>query len=134
LRIGPGETYGLLGPNGAGKTTTIRMVCGLLTPDSGSVTVAGQQVHGARGLRGRELIGYVPQDVALYPDLTARENLRFFGRMYRMRGAALARRVDEVLELVDLAERGDERVESFSGGMRRRLNIGAGLLHRPTLR
>ena len=133
LRIKPGETYGLLGPNGAGKTTTIRMVCGLLAPDAGEVTVAGQPVHGARGLRGRELIGYVPQDVALYPDLSARENLRFFGRMYRMRGAALARRVDEVLELVDLAERGNERVESFSGGMRRRLNIGAGLLHRPTL-
>jgi ABC-2 type transport system ATP-binding protein len=133
LRIAPGETYGLLGPNGAGKTTTIRMVCGLLTPDAGSVAVAGRSLRGASGLRARELIGYVPQDVALYPDLTARENLRFFGRMYRLRGAELARRVSEVLELIDLAGRGDERVESFSGGMRRRLNIGAGLLHRPTL-
>jgi ABC-2 type transport system ATP-binding protein len=133
LRIAPGETYGLLGPNGAGKTTTIRMVCGLLAPDAGSVIVAGRPMRGAEGLRARELIGYVPQDVALYPDLTARENLRFFGRMYRLRGARLDRRVDEVLELVDLAERGNDRVESFSGGMRRRLNIGAGLLHRPTL-
>jgi ABC-2 type transport system ATP-binding protein len=133
LRIAPGETYGLLGPNGAGKTTTIRMVCGLLTPDTGSVVIAGRPMRGAGGYRVRELIGYVPQDVALYPDLTARENLRFFGRMYRLRAAALTRRVDEVLNLVDLTERGDDRVESFSGGMRRRLNIGAGLLHRPTL-
>ena len=132
LRIGPGETYGLLGPNGAGKSTTIRMVCGLLRPDAGTVTVAGRPMRGA-GLAARALIGYVPQEVALYPDLTARENLRLFGRMYRLRGARLARRIDEVLELVGLTERAGDRVESFSGGMRRRLNIGAGLLHRPTL-
>ncbi|HEU5471403.1 MAG TPA: ABC transporter ATP-binding protein [Actinophytocola sp.] len=133
LRIAPGETYGLLGPNGAGKTTVIRMVCGLLRPDAGTVVVAGRTMSAAGGLRARELIGYVPQEVALYPDLTARENLRFFGRMYRLRGARLNRRVEAVLELVDLTERAGERVESFSGGMRRRLNIGAGLLHEPTL-
>jgi ABC-2 type transport system ATP-binding protein len=130
--VAPGETYGLLGPNGAGKTTTIRMVCGLLAPDAGTVLVAGRPV--SRGaVAGRALIGYVPQEVALYPDLSARENLRFFGRLYKLRGAVLNRRVEEVLDLVDLAERGGDRVEAFSGGMRRRLNIGAGLLHRPTL-
>jgi ABC-2 type transport system ATP-binding protein len=132
LRVNPGETYGLLGPNGAGKSTTIRMVCGLLTPDSGTVVVAGHAMRGA-ALDARRLIGLVPQDVALYPDLTGRENLRFFGRMYRLSGSRLAKRVAEVLDLVDLTDRADERVESYSGGMRRRLNIAAGLLHRPTL-
>ncbi|HET8641828.1 MAG TPA: ABC transporter ATP-binding protein [Pseudonocardiaceae bacterium] len=132
FEVAPGETYGLLGPNGAGKTTTIRMVCGLLAPDAGSVTVAGRPMRGD-GLAARAQIGYVPQEVALYPDLSARENLRFFGRMYRLRGRELAGRIDEVLELVNLADRGDDRVETYSGGMRRRLNIGTGLLHRPAL-
>ncbi|WP_436498333.1 ATP-binding cassette domain-containing protein [Actinokineospora sp. HUAS TT18] len=131
LRVAEGETYGLLGPNGAGKSTTIRMVCGLLAPDSGAVTVAGRPM--APGSPARADIGYVPQEVALYPDLSARENLRFFGRLYGLRGAVLRRRIAEVLDLVGLADRGGERVESFSGGMRRRLNIGAGLLHRPRL-
>ncbi|MBC6445846.1 ABC transporter ATP-binding protein [Actinokineospora xionganensis] len=131
LRIAPGETYGLLGPNGAGKSTTIRMVCGLLTADAGTVTVAGLPM--TPGAPARALVGYVPQDVALYPDLTARENLRFFGHMYRLRGKQLAERVAEVLDLTGLTDRGGDRVESFSGGMRRRLNIGAALLHRPTL-
>ena len=132
FHVAPGEAYGLLGPNGAGKTTTIRLVCGLLTPDGGSVAVAGVPMT-ASATRARARIGYVPQDVSLYPDLTARENLAFFGRLYRLSGAALRARVAEVLELVDLADRGDDRVESFSGGMRRRLNIGASLLHRPEL-
>ncbi|MFI7115360.1 ATP-binding cassette domain-containing protein [Amycolatopsis sp. NPDC049868] len=129
--ISAGETYGLLGPNGAGKTTTIRLVCGLLRADAGSVTIAGETGGGMIAARAR--IGYVPQDVALYPDLTARENLRFFARLYRLRGKGLERRVGEVLELIGLTDRAKERVESFSGGMRRRLNIGAGLLHRPAL-
>jgi ABC-2 type transport system ATP-binding protein len=132
FHIGPGETYGLLGPNGAGKSTTIRMVCGLLRPDAGTIEVAGRPMRGS-GLAAKALVGYVPQEVALYPDLTARENLRFFGRMYRLRGARLVERIDEVLTLVDLTERAGDRVDSFSGGMRRRLNIGAALLHRPTL-
>ena len=132
FHIAPGEAYGLLGPNGAGKTTTIRLVCGLLTPDGGSVEVTGIPVStGATRVKAR--IGYVPQDVSLYPDLTARENLAFFGRLYRLAGATLRARVDEVLDLVDLRDRGDDRVESYSGGMRRRLNIGASLLHRPEL-
>ena len=132
LRIAPGETYGLLGPNGAGKTTTIRMVCGLLRPDAGSVRVAGRPVSTAAG-PAKQLIGFVPQDVALYADLSVRENLRFFGRLYRLPRRRLERRVDEVLDLVDLASRAGDRVESLSGGMRRRLNIGAGLVHSPTL-
>ncbi|MEU5265552.1 ABC transporter ATP-binding protein [Amycolatopsis sp. NPDC021455] len=130
--VSAGETYGLLGPNGAGKTTTIRLVCGLLRADAGHVAVGGATVNPA-STAGRGLIGYVPQDIALYPDLTARENLAFFGRLYRLRGKALRARIDEVLDLIGLAERAKDKVESFSGGMRRRLNIGAGLLHRPTL-
>jgi ABC-2 type transport system ATP-binding protein len=128
LGIAAGETYGLLGPNGAGKTTTIRMICGLLRPDSGTVSIDGRH-----GRSARALIGYVPQDIALYPDLTARENLVFYGRLYGLRSRALARRVDEVLELIDLRDRRDDRVEDMSGGMKRRLNIGAGLVHSPTL-
>jgi len=132
FHVAPGETYGLLGPNGAGKTTAIRLVCGLLTADTGTVTVAGLRVSATTTV-GKAQIGYVPQDVSLYPDLTARENLSFFGRLYRLRGTALRQRVDEVLDLIDLRDRGDDRVESFSGGMKRRLNIGASLLHRPRL-
>jgi ABC-2 type transport system ATP-binding protein len=130
--VAPGETYGLLGPNGAGKTTTIRMVCGLLRRDAGDIEVAGRP-QSERSTAAKALVGYVPQDVALYPDLTAKENLSFFGRLYRLRGKELEERVAEVLDLVGLADRAGDRVESFSGGMRRRLNIAAGLLHRPTL-
>jgi ABC-2 type transport system ATP-binding protein len=132
FHVAPGETYGLLGPNGAGKTTTIRLVCGLLSADGGEVSVSGKRVS-ASTTTAKAQIGYVPQDVSLYPDLTARENLAFFGRLYRLSGATLRARVDEVLDLIDLTDRADDRVESYSGGMRRRLNIGASLLHRPTL-
>ena len=132
FRVAPGETYGLLGPNGAGKTTTIRLVCGLLSAQAGAITVAGMPVT-TTTTTAKAQIGYVPQDVSLYPDLTARENLSFFGRLYRLRGKALRERIVEVLDLIDLTDRGDDRVETFSGGMRRRLNIGASLLHRPSL-
>jgi ABC-2 type transport system ATP-binding protein len=132
FEIAPGETYGLLGPNGAGKTTTISMVCGLLRRDGGEVFVAGRPVDiGATDAKAS--IGYVPQDLAIYPDLTARENLRFFGRLQRLGGRELDRRVDEILAMTDLADRAKDRVDSFSGGMKRRLNIGIGLLHRPAL-
>jgi len=132
LHIAAGETYGLLGPNGAGKTTTIRLVCGLLHRDGGDIQVGGLAVdEDARDAKA--LIGYVPQDVALYPDLTARENLEFIGRLYRLSGEALTKRVGEVLALIDLTDRAGDRVDSFSGGMKRRLNIGAGLLHSPAL-
>lgn len=130
--VDEGETYGLLGPNGAGKTTTIRMACGLLRRDGGTVTIAGRP-QSERSTAAKALVGYVPQDVALYPDLTAAENLRFFGRLYGLGRRALERRVGEVLELIGLGDRGGDRVEEFSGGMRRRLNIGAGLLHEPAL-
>ncbi|WP_329478696.1 ABC transporter ATP-binding protein [Kribbella sp. NBC_01484] len=132
FEVAAGETYGLLGPNGAGKTTTIRMVCGLLRSDAGKTLIAGRPVS-TTATAAKKCVGYVPQDIALYPDLTARENLRFFGRLYGLHGKALNRRVGEVLDLIGLSERGRDRVESFSGGMKRRLNIGAGLLHEPTL-
>ena len=131
FEIGPGEIYGLLGPNGAGKTTTMKLLCGLLTPDAGSITIAGQQAVANLAVRG--LVGYVPQDVALYPDLTARENLAFLGRLYRLDRRTLASRIAEALALTDLSDRADERVDAYSGGMRRRLNIAAGLLHHPRL-
>jgi ABC-2 type transport system ATP-binding protein len=130
--IGAGETYGLLGPNGAGKTTTISMVCGILARDEGTVLVDGRAVD-IDSTDAKAAIGYVPQDLAIYPDLTALENLRFFGRLYGMGGRDLARRVDEVLEVVDLRDRAKERTEQYSGGMKRRLNIAIGLLHTPRL-
>jgi ABC-2 type transport system ATP-binding protein len=132
LSVAAGETYGLLGPNGAGKSTTIKLICGLLVPDGGSVTVAGRPID-QHAVEAKAAIGYVPQDIALYPDLTARENLHFFGSLYGLRGPRLSQRVAEVLELIDLGDRAGDRVESFSGGMKRRLNIGAALLHRPEL-
>jgi ABC-2 type transport system ATP-binding protein len=130
--IAPGETYGLLGPNGAGKTTTISMVCGLIRRDGGEVVVAGKPVD-LDAADAKAAIGFVPQDLAIYPELSALENLRFFGRLQRMGGAVLDKRVGEVLELIGLADRANDRTESFSGGMKRRLNIGIGLLHRPKL-
>jgi len=130
FEMGRGEVYGLLGPNGAGKTTTIKMVCGLIEPDGGAITVDGRS---SRDLAARSLVGYVPQEVALYPDLTAAENLSFFCRLYGLRGRVADERVREALELTDLADRRDDRVDAFSGGMKRRLNIAAGLLHHPAL-
>jgi ABC-2 type transport system ATP-binding protein len=132
FHITEGETYGLLGPNGAGKTTTISMVCGLLTIDSGSVVVAGDEIK-TTSTRGRAAIGLVPQDLAIYPDLTGEENLAFFGRLYGMAGEGLGRRVSEVLEVIGLTERKDDLTKEYSGGMQRRLNIGIGLLHQPRL-
>jgi ABC-2 type transport system ATP-binding protein len=132
LTISAGETFGLLGPNGAGKTTAISMICGLLRPDKGSVTVAGEPIT-TTSTRGRSAIGLVPQDLAIYPDLTGEENLKFFGHLYGMTGAPLASRVGEVLELVGLVERKDDHSKEYSGGMKRRLNIGIGLLHKPLL-
>jgi ABC-2 type transport system ATP-binding protein len=130
--IARGETYGLLGPNGAGKTTTISMICGLLRRDGGTVTVAGLDLD--RETRSAlAALGYVPQDLAIYPDLTAAENLRFFARLHGLRGTELARRTDEVLDIIGLTDRASDRTDEFSGGMKRRLNIGIGLLHEPTL-
>jgi len=130
--IHEGETYGLLGPNGAGKTTTISMACGLLERDGGEVTLDGAEIN-VGAVAAKAGIGYVPQDLAIYPDLSARENLQFFGRLYDLTGRELAVRVDEILALTGLTERGRDRVATYSGGMQRRLNIGIGLLHRPRL-
>jgi ABC-2 type transport system ATP-binding protein len=130
LSVSPGEIYGLLGPNGAGKSTTISILCGLVTPDAGEVRLNGVDV-GQRPLEARRSLGVVPQEVALYTELSATDNLRFFGRLYGVRGADLARRTGEVLARVGLAERAREPVERYSGGMLRRLNIAIGVLHGP---
>jgi ABC-2 type transport system ATP-binding protein len=130
--IGPGETYGLLGPNGAGKTTTISMVCGLLSRDAGTVSLRGRALDTGT-IDVKAAIGFVPQEIAVYPDLTARENLRFFGGLYGLSGSALSSRVEDVLETIGLTDRADDRADTYSGGMQRRLNIGLGMLNHPTL-
>jgi ABC-2 type transport system ATP-binding protein len=130
--IDRGETYGLLGPNGAGKTTTISMVCGLLDRDAGDVTVAGRPMT-PEATDAKAAIGLVPQEVALYDDLSAEENLRFFGRLQGLDGAVLRERVAAALDLVGLADRARDHVGDYSGGMKRRANIAAGLLHHPQL-
>ena len=130
--ISAGETFGLLGPNGAGKTTSISMICGLLEPDAGEVKVVGETIT-TGSTRGREHIGLVPQDLAIYPDLSGEENLAFFGRLYGLGGASLDERVKEVLAIIGLSDRKDDYTKEYSGGMKRRLNIGIGLLHRPRL-
>jgi len=127
-----GEIFGLLGPNGAGKTTTISVLATLLPSDGGRATIAGFDLAGEAG-RIKPLIGLVPQDLALYPTLSARDNLVFFGSVYRLHGAALNERIAAVLELVGLSDRARDAVKTFSGGMKRRLNIAAGLIHRPRL-
>jgi ABC-2 type transport system ATP-binding protein len=132
FHIAPGETYGLLGPNGAGKTTTISMICGLLTRDAGTVTVDGRPLT-TSSVDAKSAIGYVPQDLAIYPDLTGRENLVFFGQLYAIPRTELRARVEEVLEVIGLTDRANDATDDYSGGMKRRLNIGIGLLHRPRL-
>jgi len=130
LDVYEGEIFSLLGPNGAGKTTTINMLSCLLEPTQGDAWVMGHSIR-TESMAVLTAIGVVPQEVALYPDLSARENLTFWGKMYGLRGAALRQRVDEVLETIGLTERQKGRVQKFSGGMKRRLNIGIGLLPKP---
>lgn len=125
-----GEILCLLGPNGAGKSTIISMLCGLLALDEGEAYIMGRGVM-EDPIGAKACLGVVPQDIALYPDLSARENLDFWGRMYGLRGTALKSRVDEVLEIIGLVSRQKDRVDKFSGGMKRRLNIGVALLHKP---
>jgi len=125
-----GEIFSLLGPNGAGKSTTISMLSGLLQPDEGDARLMGHSVRSA-GEAAKAALGIVPQDIALYPDLSARENLVFWGKMYGLRGAQLTARVDEVLDIIGLKDRQKGRVGTFSGGMKRRVNIGVALLHKP---
>jgi ABC-2 type transport system ATP-binding protein len=132
FEVRAGEIFSLLGPNGAGKSTTISMISCLLEPTGGDALVMGHSIRDD-SLAVRAAIGVVPQDIALYEDLSARENLVFWGKMYGLRGAALAQRVDEVLEIIGLADRQKGRVSKFSGGMKRRLNVGVALLHRPRI-
>jgi ABC-2 type transport system ATP-binding protein len=127
-----GEVFGLLGPNGAGKTTAISMLTTVLKPTSGTARIGGYDIL-QEPMKVKETIGLVPQDLALYPTLSARTNLNFFGSIYGLRGKALEERVDDVLEIVALTERQKDAVEKFSGGMKRRVNIAAGLVHHPRL-
>jgi ABC-2 type transport system ATP-binding protein len=127
-----GEIFGLLGPNGAGKTTAISIICTLLKQTSGRVMLCSQDTAlNPSGVRG--LFGLAPQDIALYPSLSARENLRYFGRLYGLTGRALSNRIDQCLALVGLSDNADMRTDAFSGGMKRRANLAAAILHTPRL-
>ena len=130
--IPAGEAFGLLGPNGAGKTTTVSMMCGLVVPSGGDVIIDGHSIL-RDPMAVRRAIGVVPQDIALYPTLSARENLAFFARMQDVPADTLAARVDAVLDIVQLSDRQKDRVETYSGGMKRRINIAVGLLNQPKL-
>jgi ABC-2 type transport system ATP-binding protein len=132
LEIAKGEVFGLLGPNGAGKTTTISMLTGLLKPNAGRVLVDGQ-LFTSRSNDLKMKIGFVPQELALYPTLSAYDNLLFFGRIYRLHGKQLRQQVEEVLEMVGLSDRAKDPIKDYSGGMKRRINIAAGLLHQPEI-
>jgi len=130
--VGNGEILGLLGPNGAGKSTTIMMLAGLIEPDSGNMMLDGGLLsHADR--KSRQQMGIVPQDLAIYPNLTARENLRFFGGLYGLSGSELRSRITEVLSQTGLSDRQNDLTCEYSGGMKRRLNFGVALLHRPRL-
>ena len=132
FEIAEGEIFSLLGPNGAGKTTTISMLSTLYAPTSGDATIGGHSIS-KDPMGVRNIIGVVPQDLALYEDLTAKENLIFWGQMYGLSGKSLASRVDEVLGQIGLTDKAKDRVKTYSGGMKRRVNIGVGLLHKPRL-
>jgi ABC-2 type transport system ATP-binding protein len=130
FEVKQGEIFSLLGPNGAGKTTIISMLSCLLRPNEGDARVMGHSIQTDQ-MGVKSVLGVVPQEIALYEDLTARENLDFWGKMYGLRGSMLRTRVDEVLEIIGLSDRARERVGRYSGGMKRRVNIGVALLHKP---
>jgi ABC-2 type transport system ATP-binding protein len=132
FEIARGEVFGLLGPNGAGKSTTISMLTGLMKPTDGIVLVDGQDLDNKANHLKRK-IGFVPQELALYPTLSAYDNLMFFGRIYGLHGKKLRCQVDAVLEIVSLKDRAKDQIETYSGGMKRRINIAAGLLHQPEI-
>ncbi len=127
-----GEIFGFLGPNGAGKTTTISMLSGLLRPDSGSITIDGMDMA-SRGRDIRRIMGVIPQEIALYEELSGRDNLLFWGGLYGLSGGELKNSVDRALELVDLVDRSKDAVRTYSGGMKRRINLCAGLVHDPKI-
>jgi len=128
--VGEGEIFGLLGPNGAGKTTTINMLCGVLKPDGGRVLIGGRDIW-LEAKTVKQGLAVVPQEIAVYEDITARDNLHFWGSLYGLGGSDLRARVDEALTRVGLSDRAEDKVKGFSGGMKRRLNLCMGLLHRP---
>lgn len=132
LEIRRGVRYGLLGPNGAGKTTTISILCGLLNYDRGSVFINGMKLE-SKYRKIRRQIGLVPQHIALYESLTARENLRFIAQMYGLKGREMKNRIEEYLEMVGLAHNGHKQIGKYSGGMKRRINLVAGILHSPEI-
>lgn len=132
LEIPEGNIFGLLGPNGAGKTTTINILCGLLAPTSGEVRIRGHNWH-SDPTEIKRIIGVVPQDIALYPQLTARENLSFIGSMYGLKGKQLRDRIDGSLSLFGLQQFGNRKLSTYSGGMKRRINLIAGILHNPRI-
>lgn len=124
--------FGLLGPNGAGKTTTISILCGLIKPSSGTVSILGKSVQSHPG-EIKKIIGVVPQDIALYPTLTAFENLQYIGNMYGLKGESLKKKINEHLDIVGLLKYSNKRIQTFSGGMKRRINLVAGILHTPEI-
>ncbi len=130
IQVCAGEVVGLLGPNGAGKTTTLSILSGVISPDSGEVRIGGMAMNGASA-HARRKLGLVPQSIALYPTLTARENLLFFGRMQGLGGDAAAKRAEALLDEVGLSDRAEDPVGRFSGGMKRRLNLACGMMHQP---
>jgi len=132
LSIGEGEIYGLLGPNGAGKTTTISMICGLLSPTKGEIKIEGLNIH-KYSQTTKSIIGVVPQEIALFEELTAKENLRFFAEMHGLKKADFLSCIDIYLDKFSLGEKANKRVKTFSGGMKRRLNLIAGILHSPKI-
>lgn len=132
LIVNDGEMFGLLGPNGAGKTTLLSILCGLAAADEGEVKLFGKPFQ-ASDRELRRFVGIGTQDLSIYPDLSARENLRFFGKLYGIRGTELDARITELLAAVGLADRADDRAGTFSGGMKRRLNLAAAVVHRPRL-
>lgn len=132
IEVNKGEALGLLGPNGAGKTTAIRVLTGLTAADAGSISLFGEQIRG-QSAAVKKRIGVVPQDLALYETLPAKENLEYFGKLYGVRGAELKKRVDETLEVLGLSDVAKKAPKKFSGGMKRRLNIGCAIIHKPEL-
>ena len=132
VSLARGEFFGLLGPNGAGKTTLMSLVAGLRAPESGSISISGQRV-GPNAMAPRHELGFVPQAIALYEELSAEQNLRLFGKLYGLAGQELRARVDHGLHAAQLFERRQDKVQTYSGGMKRRINVVASILHRPAL-
>jgi ABC-2 type transport system ATP-binding protein len=132
LEIQEGEVFSLLGPNGAGKTTLIALLCGLFPPSSGEMVIAGHNVvHNPIAVK--QIVGVVPEEIALYPRLSARQNLRYFGQLYGLRGQELDQAMEDMLAVIGLADRAGDKVAHYSSGMKRRLNVAVGLLHRPRI-